>query len=160
MNESMVTFQGWLGSDVRSQQAGGVLVARFRVASTPRRFNRAAGEWHDGPTQWYSVSAWRVLGAHCAASLRRGDPVVVHGRLTQASWVNQEGVEMSSLEVDAGFVGHDLTRGTSEFTRRSGRTAGESEAITTGATTMVDAAGVPEPTEEAPRHVEPRHWVA
>ncbi|WP_432477025.1 single-stranded DNA-binding protein [Nocardioides sp. GXQ0305] len=128
MNESMVTFQGWLGGDVRIQQAGGVVVARFRVASTPRRFNRSTGEWHDGPTQWYSVSAWRALGDHCAASLRRGDPVVVHGRLTQSSWVNQERVEMTSLEVDASFVGHDLNRGTSAFTRNGGRTAGESAA--------------------------------
>jgi single-strand DNA-binding protein len=125
MNESMVTFQGWLGGDVRTQQAGGVMVARFRVASTPRRFNRSTGEWHDGPTQWYSVSAWRALGDHCASSLRRGDPVVVHGRLTQSSWVNQEGVEMTSLEVDASFVGHDLNRGTSDFTRNGGRSAAE-----------------------------------
>ncbi len=117
MNESMVTFQGWLGGDVRTQQAGGAVVARFRVASTPRRLNRSTGEWHDGPTQWYSVSAWRALGEHCAASLQRADPVVVHGRLTQSSWVNQEGVEVTSLEVDALFVGHDLNRGSSVFTR-------------------------------------------
>ena len=157
MNESMVTFQGWLGGEVRTQQAGGVLVARFRVASTPRRLNRSTGEWHDGPTQWYSVSAWRALGEHCAESLRRGDPVVVHGRLTQSSWVNQEGAEMTSLEVDASFVGHDLSRGTSDFTRRSGRTptepvaaAGSSDATApeTPAVPRVDA--VPEP----------RHWVA
>ena len=160
MNESMVTFQGWLGGDVRTQQAGGALVAKFRVASTPRRFNRSTGEWHDGPTQWYSVSAWRALGEHCAASLRRGDPVVVHGRLTQASWVNQEGVEMSSLEVDAGFVGHDLTRGTSEFTRRSGRAAGESEVSSVGATPAADAPAAQEPSEETRRPIEPQHWVA
>ena len=125
MNESMVTFQGWLGGDVRIQQAGGALVARFRVASTPRRLNRSTGEWHDGPTQWYAVSAWRALGEHCARSLRRGDPVVVHGRLTQSTWTTPDGVEMSSLEVDASFVGHDLNRGTSDFTRAGSRTPRE-----------------------------------
>ncbi|HYH34892.1 MAG TPA: single-stranded DNA-binding protein [Nocardioides sp.] len=121
MNESMVTFQGWLGADVRTRQAGGVLVASFRVASTSRRLNRTTGEWHDGPTQWYTVSAWRALGEHCAASLRRGDPVVVHGRLTQSTWVTTDGVEATSLEVEASFVGHDLTRGTSAFTRSAAR---------------------------------------
>jgi single-strand DNA-binding protein len=141
MNESMVTFQGWLGGDVRLQQAGGAVVARFRVASTPRRLNRSTGEWHDGPTQWYSVSAWRGLGDHCAASLRRGDPVVVHGRLTQSTWVNSDGVEMTSLEVDASFVGHDLNRGTSEFTRANGRP--DAEAVPA---TVAPVAPAPEAT--------------
>ena len=117
MNESMVTFQGWLGADVRTRTAGGALVASFRVASTPRRYHRATQEWSDGPTQWYTVNAWRTLGDHCAASLRRGDPVVVHGRLNQSTWINSEGVEVTSLEVDATFVGHDLNRGRTQFAR-------------------------------------------
>lgn len=117
MNESMVTFQGWLGADVRTRQAGDSVVAWFRVASTPRRFQRSTGEWVNGPTQWYTVNAWRALGEHCVESLRRGDPVVVHGRLTQSSWVNNDGMEVTSLDVDAVFVGHDLNRGTTRFTK-------------------------------------------
>ncbi len=117
MNESMVTFQGWLGADVRTRTAAGSLVASFRVASTPRRYHRGTQEWSDGPTQWYTVNAWRTLGEHCAASLRRGDPVIVHGRLNQTTWVNSDGVEVTSLEVDATFVGHDLNRGTTSFAR-------------------------------------------
>ena len=117
MNESMVTFQGWLGGDVRTRSAGDAMVAWFRVASTPRRFNRSTQTWSDGPTQWYTVNAWRALGEHCAASLKRGDPVVVHGRLSHSSWVNSEGVEVTSLEVDATFVGHDLNRGRTQFAR-------------------------------------------
>lgn len=118
MNESMVTFQGWLGADVRTRTAAGSLVASFRVASTPRRYHRGTQEWSDGPTQWYTVNAWRTLGEHCAASLKRSDPVVVHGRLNQTTWVNSDGVEVTSLEVDATFVGHDLNRGTTSFARR------------------------------------------
>ena len=44
-------------------------------------------------------------------------PVVVHGRLTVNTWTNQQGVEVSSLEIEAIHVGHDLTRGTSNVTR-------------------------------------------
>jgi single-strand DNA-binding protein len=121
MNESMVTFQGWLGADVKTRSAAGVPVAFFRVASTPRRFNKSSGEWSDGPTQWYTVNAWRSLGEHCAASLKRGDPVVVHGRLSHSTWVNSAGVEVTSLEVDATFVGHDLNRGRSAFTKTERR---------------------------------------
>ena len=68
-------------------------------------------------TQWYSVSAWRALGEHCAASLRRGDAVVVHGRLLHSTYVGKSGVEVLDLQIEAITVGHDLTRGSSTFQR-------------------------------------------
>ena len=118
MNETMVTLSGWLGGDVTLRETGdGTSVATFRVASTPRRFNRRTGEWSDGDTQWYTVSAWRALADNCAESLRRGDPVVLHGRLSAQTWTNSAGMAVTSYEVDAMFVGHDLSRGTARFTR-------------------------------------------
>jgi single-strand DNA-binding protein len=117
MNESLITLQGWLGSDVTVRRAGEVPVASFRLACTPRRFNRRTETWSDGVTQWYTVNAWRGLAENCAGSLRRGDPVVVHGRLDVRTWISGEKVEMSGFEVDATHVGHDLSRGTSQFTR-------------------------------------------
>jgi single-strand DNA-binding protein len=117
MYETTVTLQGWLGGDVTTRVAGDALAASFRVASTPRRFQRRTETWVDGATQWYAVTAWRALAQNCQRSLRRGDPVVVHGRLTVNTWTNKEGIEVSSLEVEAIHVGHDLSRGTSVFTR-------------------------------------------
>ncbi len=117
LNETTVTLQGWLGSDVTVREAAGNPVASFRVASTPRRYHRGTGEWVDGVTQWYTVNAWRALAGTCADSLKRGDPVVVHGRLLPRVWVNQAGVEVTTVEVDAVLVGHDLSRGTTVFTR-------------------------------------------
>jgi single-strand DNA-binding protein len=117
MNETTITLQGWLGSDVTVRHAGDVPVASFRIASTPRRYSRKSGSWEDAPTQWYSVSAWRGLADNCATSLRRGDPVVVHGRLNASVWTNADGVEVTAFEVDATMIGHDLSRGTSRFTR-------------------------------------------
>lgn len=117
MNETVVTLQGWLGADVTLRQAGETPVASFRVACTPRRYQRSTESWVDGETQWYTVTAWRALAHNCARSLRRGDPVVVHGRLNAQRWTNPAGVEMTSFEVDAAFVGHDLNRGVGEFTR-------------------------------------------
>ena len=139
MNDSTITVRGWLGGDVTLRRAGDVPVASFRVACTPRRFNRRTETWSDGTTQWYSVTAWRGLGENCAASLRRGDPVVVSGRLELRPYVNGNGVEVTSLEIDAAHVGHDLARGTSVFTRtpRAGVPApdavgGPVEAVETG----------------------------
>ena len=117
MNESLVTLQGWLGSDVTVRQAGESTVASFRLGCTPRRYSKKSGSWVDGETQWYSVNVWRHLADHCAASLRRGDPVVVFGKLNAEVWTNKAGIEVSSLTVDATFVGHDLNRGTSQFTK-------------------------------------------
>ncbi len=127
-NETMVTLQGNVGGDVTLRQAGEQLVANFRIACTPRRFQRKSGEWADGETQWYSVSAWRQLGEHCSRSLRRGDPVVVQGRLTQRSYVNKNHVEVVALEVEALLVGHDLSKGVSAFTRRPSQPAREEAA--------------------------------
>ena len=117
MNDSLLTFQGYLGGEVRLHEAGDTPVANFRVGSTPSWVDRRTGQWVDGTTVWYSVSAWRGLARNCADSLRRGDPVVVYGRLTTRTYVNNSGVEVSDLEVTAIFVGHDLNRGRSAFTK-------------------------------------------
>jgi single-strand DNA-binding protein len=117
MNETMVTLQGYVGGQVKLRQAGDSLVANFRVACTPRRYNRRTQEWFDADTQWYTVNAWRALGDHCSSSLNSGDPVVVHGKLSARTFVNANQVEVTTFEVDALVVGHDLNRGTSSFSK-------------------------------------------
>lgn len=136
-NETVVTLQGWVGGDVVLRQAGEVSVTSFRVACTPRRLSRRTGEWGDAPTQWYTVNAWRALAEHCADSLRRGDPVLVTGRVNMRPYVTKAGAEAIDVEVDAYCVGHDLTRGTTSFTRMSRAapspdTSAETSAETTG----------------------------
>ena len=76
MNDTQISFQGNVGGNVTVRQAGDAPVATFRVATTPRHFQRSTGTWIDGDTQWYTVHAWRTLAANCEVSLRRGDPVV------------------------------------------------------------------------------------
>jgi len=116
MNETYVTLRGWLGADVRHRLAGDTPVAEFRLGVTPRYFDRQQSAWVDGATQWYTIKAWRQLADNCRDSLRRSDPVVVHGRLSQSSWV-KDGIERTTLEVTAVTVGHDLSLGTSRFRR-------------------------------------------
>ncbi|WP_203336008.1 single-stranded DNA-binding protein [Nocardioides limicola] len=117
MNEAMVTLAGWLGNDVTTRQAGDAPVATFRLACTPRRYNRKDDQWVDADTQWYTVTAWRGLAENCAASLSSGDPVVVVGRLNATKWTNTSGMEITSWEVEALAVGHDLSKGRSQFVR-------------------------------------------
>ncbi|MDF1606402.1 single-stranded DNA-binding protein [Nocardioides sp. YIM 152315] len=137
MSDSTITIRGWLGGDVALRTAAGVPVGNFRLACTPRKFNRRTESWSEGQTQWYTVNVWRGLAENCAASLRRGDPVVVHGRLETRTYVNADNVEVLTFEIDAVHVGHDLSRGTSQFTRAqpaepASTTSGPGEEVTPG----------------------------
>jgi len=114
MNDTSITFRGYAGTDVRHRQTRDANVATVRVASTPRV--RKDGEWVDGPTTWYAVTAWRTLADHLRDSVRKGDPLVVHGRLLRTeTWAPEGGVPSTTLEVEALVVGHDLNRGISHF---------------------------------------------
>ncbi|MFD9126107.1 single-stranded DNA-binding protein, partial [Kitasatospora sp. NPDC059571] len=115
MNETLVTIVGNVASTVSyAQTASGVPVANFRMATTERRFDRAAGDWVDGDTTWVTVVAWRWLATNLVSSVNKGDPVVVSGRLRVREW-GEEGRRRTAVEIDARSVGHDLARGTSAF---------------------------------------------
>ncbi len=117
MNDSIITLRGYVGADPVVRSVGEVSVANFRMACTPRKLNRSTGEWSDGVTQWFTVSAWRQLGENVGRSLRKGDPVVVQGRLSARSYVNKDGLEVNTFEVEATVVGHDLNRGMTSLSR-------------------------------------------
>ena len=115
MSDTYVTLHGWVGSDVTYRNPNDVSVVNFRVASTPRL--KKGGEWMDGDTTWYSVTAWRHLAENIRDSVRKGDAVVVHGKLRTDLWEREDGQTTSSLRIEASLVGHDLPRGSSTFLR-------------------------------------------
>ena len=117
MNETYVTVSGVVASDPRAMVLdNSVRITSFRLASTPRRRDRA-GQWVDGDTTWLNVTCWRNLAANAAASICKRDRVVVHGRLRVRPYTTAEGVERLAVEVEADAVGHDLAFGTSVFNR-------------------------------------------
>jgi single-strand DNA-binding protein len=120
VNETSVTVVGNLVDDPRLRSTdAGVDVASFRVASTSRRYDRESRRWVDSASLFLSVSCWRTLAGNAVASLRKGDPVVVTGRLSTRTW-EKDGQVRSSCELEAVAVGPDLARGTAVF-RRSPR---------------------------------------
>lgn len=122
MNETQITVAGWVGGEVTLREvSGGRHVATFRVATTPRRVRD--GEVVHGSTTWHTVKAWNRLALHVAESLSSGDPVLVQGRLTVDVW-EREGVSTTSYQVVATAVGHDLSHGTSSFSRHVRQEAG------------------------------------
>ncbi|MFJ6864761.1 single-stranded DNA-binding protein [Streptomyces termitum] len=116
MNDTMVTLVGNVATAVEYRDTMAGAVARFRFAVTARRWDRERASWSDGPTSFYTVSAWRTLGANLAASVAVGEPLVVHGRL-KVREDERDGQRKTFVDVDAFAVGHDLTRGTSAFRR-------------------------------------------
>ena len=88
---------------------GDTQCASFRVGSTPR-YNKG-GTWVDGQTSWYTVNCWRGLGKNVGDSIKRGDAVVVHGRVRVDVWEREGQPASVTWVVDATFVGHDLNQG-------------------------------------------------
>ncbi|WP_436775694.1 single-stranded DNA-binding protein [Yinghuangia sp. YIM S09857] len=117
MNDTYVTLIGNVVSEVRTSLTNtGVPMARFRLGVSPRRFDRDANQWVSRDSSFYTVVAWRRLAEHTMSSVEKGDPVVVAGRLSIREWQRDERW-YTSVEVEAYSLGHDLTRGTSHFTR-------------------------------------------
>jgi single-strand DNA-binding protein len=83
----------------------GIAVGQFSVASTPRV--KKGGEWVDGETVFLRASAWRELAEGAANTLRKGDPVVVIGKLRQRSY-EKDGEKKTVFEIEADFVGKSV----------------------------------------------------
>ena len=161
MNETVVTLIGNVATDVRSTTSqAGVPISSFRIASTTRRFERGKG-WTDLDTIYVTVVCWRALAENVAASLSKGDPVVVSGRLRMRQWTADDGRAGTSVELEASAAGHDLNRGVSEFSRvrprendRPGRSEADDLAEQVAREPLVplprDADGEVPPATEAP----------
>ncbi|MBA3618895.1 MAG: single-stranded DNA-binding protein [Acidothermales bacterium] len=130
MNDTVLTVVGNLASDVRYRVAPtGTRLASFRLAANSRRFDKAAGEWVDTGTSFYTVTCWRQLADHVRDSCTKGQPVIVVGRLRVRDW-EHEGRSGTAVEIDALAVGHDLSRGIATFAKaeRTGVAGGGEEA--------------------------------
>jgi single-strand DNA-binding protein len=135
--DSHVDLAGFVASEPSFKRLeNGTSTAKLRVAYTERRFSRETGEWADGPTSFVTVLCWRTLADNVAISLRKGEPVVVRGRLRVREYSGKDGSARIAVEVDASSVGHDLSRGVAHFSRTrraAGETAAESaEAVRAG----------------------------
>ncbi len=116
--ETVITVIGNLVDDpeLRFTPAGHA-VAKFRIASTPRTFDKQANEWKDGDSLFLTCSVWRKLAENCAESLRRGMRVIARGQLKQRSYEDREGVKRTVYELDADEVGPSLKSATAAVTK-------------------------------------------
>lgn len=115
MSDTILHIVGFVGTDIDHRTVGEATdLSTFRLASTPRRWDKTQQQYVDAATNWLTVQCWRSLAIHVRDSLRRGDPVIVVGRLRTEEW-SKDDVRHSRLVIDATTVGHDLSRGIGSF---------------------------------------------
>ncbi|EST26038.1 single-stranded DNA-binding protein [Streptomyces niveus] len=120
--ETVITVVGNLVDDPELRfTPSGAAVAKFRVASTPRIFDKQTNEWKDGDGLFLTCSVWRQAAENVAESLQRGMRVVVQGRLKQRSYEDREGVKRTVYELDVEEVGPSLKTATAKVTKTTGR---------------------------------------
>ncbi|MCY0924732.1 single-stranded DNA-binding protein [Streptomyces sp. H27-H1] len=120
--ETVITVVGNLVDDPELRfTPSGAAVAKFRVASTPRIFDKQTNEWKDGEGLFLTCSVWRQAAENVAESLQRGMRVIVQGRLKQRSYEDREGVKRTVYELDVEEVGPSLKTATAKVAKTTGR---------------------------------------
>lgn len=94
----------------------GIAISSMRLASPSRRWDRSTSSWTNGPTNWYTVTAFRSLAANVHKSLKKGDRILVTGRVRIRTW-ERDGRSGTAVEIDADGIGHDLAWGISNWIR-------------------------------------------
>ena len=121
--ETTITVVGNLVDDPELRfTPSGAPVANFRIASTPRTFDRQSNEWKDGDTLFLSCAVWRQAAENVAESLQRGMRVIVQGRLKSRQYETREGEKRTVFEIDVEEVGPSLRSASAKVTKttRSG----------------------------------------
>lgn len=118
--ETVTTVVGNLTADPELRfTPSGAAVANFTVASTPRFFDRQAGEWKDGEAMFLRCNIWRQAAENVAESLTRGMRVIVQGRLRQRSFETKEGEKRTVIELEADEIGPALRYATAKVNKVS-----------------------------------------
>lgn len=116
--DTPITIVGNLVADPELRfTPSGAAVANFRIASTPRTFNRETNQWEDGEALFLTCNVWRQAAENVAESLSKGMRVIVTGRLKQRSYQTKEGEQRTVFEVEVDEVGPSLKYASASVSR-------------------------------------------
>ena len=128
-NDTQLTITGNLVDDPELRfTPSGQPVAKFRIASTPRYFDKQANAWKDGESLFLTVNVWRQAAENVAESMTRGSRAIVTGRLRQRSYETKEGEKRTVYELEADEVGVSLRNATAKVTKVARTGGGEAQA--------------------------------
>jgi single-strand DNA-binding protein len=123
--DTLITLVGNLVDDPELRfTPSGAAVAKFRIASTPRTFDRQTNEWKDGESLFLTCNVWRQPAENVAESLQKGMRVIVQGRLQQRSYETKEGEKRTVFEVEVEEVGPSLRNATAKVTKAQRQQSG------------------------------------
>jgi single-strand DNA-binding protein len=162
MNDVTITVTGFLAAEPQYIVTdSGTALTSLRIGSTPRRFDRESGQWKDDDTTYFTVNCWRRLADNLQGSdLKRGDPIIVTGRLRIRDY-EKDGQRRYSAVIEANTVGHDLSRGTARFQRTQRGAAAldsdrqQADDVVDAFLTAPDAGELPDSTGEQQADTEP-----
>ncbi len=124
--DTTITVVGNLTDDPELRfTPSGAAVAKFRIASTPRNFDKATSEWKDGEPLFLACNIWRQAAENVAESLQRGARVIVTGRLKQRSYETREGEKRTVIELEVDEIGPSLKYATAKVQKMQ-RSGGQS----------------------------------
>ena len=133
MNDTQLTITGNLVDDPELHfTPSGQPVAKFRIASTPRYFDKQANAWKDGESLFLTVNVWRQAAENVAESMTRGTRAIVTGRLRQRSYETKEGEKRTVYELEADEVGVSLRNATAKVTKATRTSGGDAAARPAG----------------------------
>jgi single-strand DNA-binding protein len=98
INKVILVGNVGIDPEVRSLETG-VKVARVRLATTERMFNRQTNETTEH-TEWHTVTLWRGLAEVVDKYVRKGAQIYVEGRLRSRDW-EKDGVKHYAVEIVA-----------------------------------------------------------
>lgn len=119
MSEVM-TVRGFVATDPRLKKLeNGTDATDFRLACSQRWFDREKNEWVDGQTNWFSVTAYRELARNSVSSIKKGEKVIVVGRLKVRTFTREDSTVGTYVGLEAQSIGHDLTWASSAVIHKS-----------------------------------------
>ena len=116
--ETTITLIGNLVTDAELRfTPSGSAVANFRIASTPRTFDRQSNEWKDGETLFLPCNVWREQAENLVESLTKGSRVIVTGRLKTRTYETKEGEKRTVIELEVDEMGPSLKNATAKVVK-------------------------------------------
>lgn len=124
MHDVIVTVLGNATHDPRFTKPGaGAQSLYVRIASNASYFDQDTKTWKDRKTEYFNVYMSKKQAENVLLSVKKGDPLIVTGRLGTSQWTGEDGADSYSQTIQAEAVGLDLTWGAAAFARRSRRDA-------------------------------------
>lgn len=96
-----ITAQGNLVFEPDFQvTASGISRCKLRIACNERK-KADNGVWSDGDTSYFDVVLWRGLAEAAADAFKKGQPILVVGKVRVSKYEDKNGVERTAVEITA-----------------------------------------------------------